>query len=321
MRELSLGMAGPDVRRWQRFLIRERHSPVPHDGTFGIETEAATSAFQVAQSLPKTGRADAATLAAALTSGLLDQSLDEPSSAVPPSPAAAPSRPAASVNWGIVLPAFGAVAAALWTFWSSVELERRRFEASLIQQALQVGTAEAQGSWTDARTRVEIATRLQAYVDLKLVTLITEEVMATYWRRLSTVPLPASVPAVAAAVPGTAPTPQAAQTPSRPPAAAPRFTQLVFVQFAGSLDRADIQRMMRDLSNDWRVQGAERGGQRTAAALDTNQIRYNPAIAADAEAAAALATQVNAARVVPAEVKATANPLIRAGTLEVWLSR
>jgi hypothetical protein len=63
-RELGPGMTGDDVGALQIRLQRLGYLVDPVDATYGESTEAAVSAFQVADGLPDTGVADAATLAA-----------------------------------------------------------------------------------------------------------------------------------------------------------------------------------------------------------------------------------------------------------------
>jgi hypothetical protein len=94
-------------------------------------------------------------------------------------------------------------------------------------------------------------------------------------------------------------------------------SQLVFIQFAGSIPRERIVALNRALrSAGWRTQGAS--GERTEAALGVNQVRYNPAD--DAAAASALATAVTQAGIGSVALEAVPVEIIRRGTFEVWVS-
>ena len=61
-RELELDHTGQDVSALQTRLIRLEHLATAATGVFGPETEAAVRAFQTAEALPVTGRADIVTL-------------------------------------------------------------------------------------------------------------------------------------------------------------------------------------------------------------------------------------------------------------------
>lgn len=65
MQTLRQGMTGPDVQRWQKFLIAGGFLSGDADGDFGPQTEAATSRFQTAHGLPPDGVVGSDTLAAA----------------------------------------------------------------------------------------------------------------------------------------------------------------------------------------------------------------------------------------------------------------
>lgn len=94
----------------------------------------------------------------------------------------------------------------------------------------------------------------------------------------------------------------------------------VFVQFAGLINRDDVRTMMRRLSDSgWKVQGVEGGGERTAKAAGFAEVRY--ASRGDEPAAKALAEAVQATKLLPTPLKATENPNLKKGTLEVWISR
>ena len=51
MRELSLGVSGADVRRWERFLDRARTFDKAPTGFFGPDLAAATEGYQRASGL------------------------------------------------------------------------------------------------------------------------------------------------------------------------------------------------------------------------------------------------------------------------------
>lgn len=94
----------------------------------------------------------------------------------------------------------------------------------------------------------------------------------------------------------------------------------VFVQFAGLLKRDDVRTVMRRLSDSgWRVQGVEGGGERTAQAAGFAEVRY--AEQGDEPVAKALAEAIQATKLLSTPLKATKNPRIKKGTLEVWISR
>lgn len=69
MRTLQLGMRGPDVTSWQRFLTDQGFAPGSIDGSFGNLTAAATKAFQETHGLVSDGKAGKNTLAKAGTLG------------------------------------------------------------------------------------------------------------------------------------------------------------------------------------------------------------------------------------------------------------
>jgi N-acetyl-anhydromuramyl-L-alanine amidase AmpD len=58
---LKRGMSGPQVKRLQRLLVQRGFDPGPIDGDFGIATEAALKAAQLAHGLHQDGRAGALT--------------------------------------------------------------------------------------------------------------------------------------------------------------------------------------------------------------------------------------------------------------------
>src|SRR5262245_49169386 len=65
METLRQGMTGPDVQRWQTFLIAGGFLSGDADGDFGPQTEAATIRFQTAHGLPPDGIVGSDTLGAA----------------------------------------------------------------------------------------------------------------------------------------------------------------------------------------------------------------------------------------------------------------
>ena len=65
METLRRGMTGPDVQRWQTFLIAGGFLSGAADGDFGSQTEAATIRFQTAHGLTPDGVVGGDTLAAA----------------------------------------------------------------------------------------------------------------------------------------------------------------------------------------------------------------------------------------------------------------
>ena len=65
------GSRGPDVQRWQGFLIAHGFLTDGADGVFGEQTEAATRAFQTKTKLTVDGKVGAQTYAAAQALGLV----------------------------------------------------------------------------------------------------------------------------------------------------------------------------------------------------------------------------------------------------------
>lgn len=122
----------------------------------------------------------------------------------------------------------------------------------------------------------------------------------------------------------------AAVAPPALAAAAPIGTQApatfgkmpVFMQFAG-FNRNDIRVVMNQLASaGWDVQGLSGGGQRTAAAAGTWEIRYSGADDAAARALAATLQQSLAAAKLPARsVPVVRNAQIAPDTLEIWISQ
>ena len=62
-RDLSKGMDGDDVKRWQELLKEQGFDPGPANGRFRIKTEEATIKFQENHGLSPTGIVDEATRA------------------------------------------------------------------------------------------------------------------------------------------------------------------------------------------------------------------------------------------------------------------
>jgi hypothetical protein len=91
----------------------------------------------------------------------------------------------------------------------------------------------------------------------------------------------------------------------------------VFIQFAGTITRGQIVELNRALREaGWNVQGAS--GERLARAANLNEVRYRSRDdRADAERLAAAITE---AGVAGSPVRARQVGIIRAGTLEVWIS-
>ena len=93
--------------------------------------------------------------------------------------------------------------------------------------------------------------------------------------------------------------------------------QLVFIQFAGVLTRAQITALNLALKTaGWRTQSTS--GERTPAAAGINQIRYS---GNNRAAAQALADAINSTGIVAKRVTPQPVPTIANGALEVWISR
>jgi hypothetical protein len=92
--------------------------------------------------------------------------------------------------------------------------------------------------------------------------------------------------------------------------------QKVYIQFAGSLDRAQITALNSALRDaGWDAQG--RSGERLASSAGLNEVRYS---GANREAAAALAEAINAAGIAGARVEPKEVGIIKGDTLEAWIS-
>ena len=92
----------------------------------------------------------------------------------------------------------------------------------------------------------------------------------------------------------------------------------VFIQFAG-FTRDTIIGVASTLgSQGWKVQGADRGGERTSNAAGYTEVRYHDAAARPA--AEALAAALNATKITSKQVKAKQLDIIKPDTLEIWIS-
>lgn len=69
MRTLRLGLNGPDVAAWQKFLASQKLKPGPADGIFGAGTELASRLFQQSQNLTADGIVGSDTQQAAIALG------------------------------------------------------------------------------------------------------------------------------------------------------------------------------------------------------------------------------------------------------------
>lgn len=95
------------------------------------------------------------------------------------------------------------------------------------------------------------------------------------------------------------------------------YPQEVYIQFAGSLTRAQITALNAALRGaGWRVQG--KSGERTPSALRFNEVRYS---GESLPAAEALAAAINSSRIVPTTVQPKRVAAIGANHLEIWISR
>lgn len=77
MRTLRLRHRGDDVAQWQRFLTKQKLKPGPDDGIFGVDTQAATIAFQKANGLAPDGVVGSGTLTAAQEFGFTSVVVDD----------------------------------------------------------------------------------------------------------------------------------------------------------------------------------------------------------------------------------------------------
>ena len=93
MRVLKSGLTGPDVKRWEIFLVGQGFDPGPVDGVFDGQAEAATREFQTKHRLDIDGKVGNETLGKAMTLGfemVRDGDTDRFSANFPPPPAFAP---------------------------------------------------------------------------------------------------------------------------------------------------------------------------------------------------------------------------------------
>lgn len=97
MRTLKQGVKGPDVKRWQWFLIGQKLEPGAADGFFGLQTHKATMEFQARYGLTADGVAGLKTLGQAMRLGFEAIRAKPGTTPKPPShadDAAWPPRPA-----------------------------------------------------------------------------------------------------------------------------------------------------------------------------------------------------------------------------------
>jgi len=87
MRLLKLGLKGPDVKKWQLFLIGQGFQPGPADGEFTKDTETATIKFQTHHTIDPDGKVGNQTFGTAMRLGFEAVSDDDPSKKGPNFPA------------------------------------------------------------------------------------------------------------------------------------------------------------------------------------------------------------------------------------------
>lgn len=93
MRILRLGVSGPDVEKWQHFLVGQGYNVGEVDGSFGGKTDAATKQFQRDRGLDPDGVVGRDTLSLAISMGygdLADEDESEASQNWPPKPSFGP---------------------------------------------------------------------------------------------------------------------------------------------------------------------------------------------------------------------------------------
>jgi hypothetical protein len=114
--------------------------------------------------------------------------------------------------------------------------------------------------------------------------------------------------------------PAARATSDSPPTEFKRSDYRILMQFAGSIDRKKsiIPLLLALRGTGWVVPEAEKGGERTSAAVGYNEVRYGEAT--DEPAADALARSVAQQRIGASTVKAVQSSGIDPGTLEIWIS-
>ena len=97
MRVLKLGLKGPDVKKWQIFLIGQGFHPGNADGEFTAETKTATIEFQKHHTLDPDGAVGNQTFGTAMRLGFEAVTDDDESKKGPKWPAA-PDFPALASN-------------------------------------------------------------------------------------------------------------------------------------------------------------------------------------------------------------------------------
>lgn len=93
----------------------------------------------------------------------------------------------------------------------------------------------------------------------------------------------------------------------------------VFMQFGGSIVRDDTKKLMQDLTKiGWNMQGVSLGGERTAKAAGLRVVRYAPDV--DKKIAEQLAQHLSLSPLISKGMTTERNNLVKAGTLEIWIS-
>lgn len=106
---------------------------------------------------------------------------------------------------------------------------------------------------------------------------------------------------------------------SAKPTALPFNDYRIWIQFAGAIKREEMIEFGQSIKRQWPdVPGADRGGERTKAAFNKNEVRYGPV--SDEPAAKKLAEHINYLGKFP-HVKIAHTPSISPGSLEIWVSR
>ncbi len=105
-------------------------------------------------------------------------------------------------------------------------------------------------------------------------------------------------------------------TPQEPVAQVNRKEFTVFIQFAG-YSRDVVVKLASDLSQYWKVPGADQGGERISSASRLREVRFGPDL--DKLAATALAQDVERSSLIGGEVALRKVPGIPKGTLELWI--
>ncbi|WP_332772043.1 hypothetical protein [Phenylobacterium sp.] len=190
----------------------------------------------------------------------------------------------------------------------TVQLNRMR-EAAVVE-----AEAATKGFNDSARTLAEARAALAAGNTAKLGELLDIAVMEAEANAQSAA-LPAASPAEIIV-----PQVTAASTPPTfvATAASEAFTQAVFIQFAGLIQRADVAAVNRSLRDaGWNMQGTD--GERIGTAAGLNEVRFSAE--ADRPAAEALARALTAAKLGNKDVVARHVRIIKPGTLEAWISK